>query len=268
MATQTTSASGVPTPSGIEGIEGTKDSPDYQSLMTSIKTSIDKNDNLFKIIQKSNYPSAETYSSELLNYKITAQVVDLAQARADIWKFLTLKYNENTKLRLFYFNEIRKIDKYVKELSSQKQELIDSIQGNSIKIHTAVRAIKDEKYNFYKMEYYLYLYKILVFIQIAILAIITLCITGIIPRNTCLILTIIILIATVAFVAYYVFFVNIGRNKFSWSKFEHSNTLSTPMPTSAESLNLKAQNKAKLESQINDIIGNSKSNTSKSSCST
>ena len=25
----------------------------------------------------------------------------------------------------------------------------------------------------------------------------------------------------IAFVGYYVFFVNIGRNKFSWSKFEH-----------------------------------------------
>ena len=81
-------------------------SPDYQTLMNSIKTSIDKNDNLFKVIQKSNYPDAEKYSSELLNYKINTQITDLTKARTDIWTFLTKKYNENSKLRIFYFNEI------------------------------------------------------------------------------------------------------------------------------------------------------------------
>ena len=39
-----------------------------------------------------------------------------------------------------------------------------------------------------KMEYYLFLYKLLVFVQLAILAIITLCITGIITKTTCLII--------------------------------------------------------------------------------
>ena len=57
------------------------------------------------------------------------------------------------------------------------------------------------------------------------MAVITLCITGIIPRATCLIITVILLIAAVAFVAYYVFFVNIGRSMFSWRKFEHDNSI-------------------------------------------
>ena len=118
------------------------------------------------------------------------------------------------------------------------------------------------------MEYYLFLYKILVFVQIAILAIITLCITGIIPKNTCLIITIIILIATVAFVAYYVFFINIGRNKFSWSKFEHDNSTISSMPTNAETALANAKIKAENESKINDIIKQSKTNLSNPSCST
>jgi hypothetical protein len=75
------------------------------------------------------------------------------------------------------------------------------------------------------MEYYLFLYKTLITVLINILIIIILCITGIIPRATCLIIIIIILIATTAFVAYYVFFVNIGRNMFSWSKFDHDNNI-------------------------------------------
>jgi hypothetical protein len=258
-ANSTLPSGGTPSPSSTTFMS---DSPDYQALMTSIKTSIDKNDNLFKIIQKSNYPSAQTYSSELLNYKINTQVTDLAKAREEIWSFLTKKYNENTKLRLFYFNEIRKIDKYITELTSQKQDLIDSIESNNIKTHTAIRSIKDEKYNFYKMEYYLFLYKVLVFIQIAILAIITLCITGIIPRNTCLVLTIIVLIATVAFVAYYVFFVNIGRNKFSWSRFDHDNNLLTAIPTNAETSSALANKQAELDAEIDNIINSTKSKSS------
>ena len=75
------------------------------------------------------------------------------------------------------------------------------------------------------MEYYLFLYKILISVLIAILVIITVCILGFIPRATCLIITIIILIATAAFVGYYVFFVNIGRSMFSWSKFDHDNNI-------------------------------------------
>ena len=126
-----------------------------------------------------------------------------------------------SNLRTYYFAEIRKVDNHIKELEAQKQEYIDFIETTNIKTTTSIKAIKNEKYNFNKMEYYLFLYKLLVFIQLAILAIITLCITGIIPRTTCLILTVIILISTVAFVSYYVFFVNIGRNKFSWNKFEH-----------------------------------------------
>ena len=49
-------------------------SADYQTLMSSIKSTIDKNDLLFKQIQQSNYPDAGSYTSDLLNYKLDTQV--------------------------------------------------------------------------------------------------------------------------------------------------------------------------------------------------
>ena len=85
------------------------ESQDYRSLMFEIKTTIDKNDNLFKLIQKANYPNAGTYSSDLLNYKIDTQVNDLKKAREQIWDFLKKKYEENSNLRTYYFTEIRKV---------------------------------------------------------------------------------------------------------------------------------------------------------------
>jgi hypothetical protein len=236
------------------------ESQDYNSLMFEIKTTIDKNDNLFKLIQKANYPNAGTYSSDLLNYKIDTQVNDLKKAREQIWDFLKKKYEENTNLRTYYFTEIRKVDNHIKELESQKQEHIDFIETTNIKKTTSIKSIKNEKYNFNKMEYYLFLYKILVFIQLAILAIITLCITGIIPRTTCLILTVIILISTIAFVGYYVFFVNIGRNKFSWSKFEHKSDVPIKAGKCLDDISPEDKVKEETDAKIDEIIKNNREN--------
>ena len=197
---------------------------DYQLLLGEIKSTIDKNDSLFKQIQQSNYPNAGSYTSDLLNYKIDNQITDLTQTRNQIWDFLTKKYTENTNLRTYYFDELRKADEHINDLQSQKNDIIELININKNNSSTSSESIKQQKYYFSKMEYYLFLYKALVFIQIIILAIITVCIIGIINRNTCLVMVIIVLIAAASFVAYYVFMVNIGRSMFSWGKFEHNNT--------------------------------------------
>jgi hypothetical protein len=199
---------------------------DYTALMSEIQITIDKNDTLFKQIQQSNYPNAGSYTSDLLNYKIDTTVTDLTKARQQIWDFLTKKYAENTKLRTYYFDEIRKIDEHLVDLTGKQKVLIDSIQDKTVKNSTASEKIKNEKYNYSKMEYYLFLYKILLTIGIIIIILIMLSIFKLIPLATCLTIVVIFLIATIAFVGYYVFFVNIGRNKFSWSKFDHDN--STP----------------------------------------
>jgi hypothetical protein len=215
MATQTKSSN--------TDMESTSD---YTALMSEIQTTIDKNDALFKQIQQSNYPDAGSYTSDLLNYKIDTTVTDLKTARQQIWDFLTKKYAENTKLRSYYFNEIRKTDEHLADLSSKQKKLIDSIQNKNVKNSTSSEKIKNEKYNYSKMEYYLFLYKVLLAIGFIIIIIIMLSIFKLIPKATCLVIIVIFLIATIAFVGYYVFFVNIGRNKFSWSKFDHDN--STP----------------------------------------
>ena len=136
-------------------------SSDYQTLLFEIKTTINKNDNLFKQIQQSNYPNAGSYSSDLLNYKIDTQVTDLTKARQEIWDFLNKKYAENTKLRTYYFTELQKADTHILDLTSQQQDMIDSIQEKTTQSNTAIEFIKNEKYNYNKIEYYLFLYKVL-----------------------------------------------------------------------------------------------------------
>lgn len=234
---------------------------DYKLLLGEIQFTITKNDSLFKQIQQSNYPNAGSYTSDLLNYKIDTQIENLTEARTQIWNFLNKKYTENTKLRTYYFDEIRKVDEHINELTKQKKILIESIQSKKNKSSTADQSIKHHKYIFNKMEYYLFLYKVLVILQIVILAIITLCFLGTIPRASCLIMVIIILIATLAFVGYYVFMVNIGRSFFNWNKFEYNNDSVKKTKLSINSLSVSTADKEKeiADKSVDEIIKKSKS---------
>jgi hypothetical protein len=240
-------AATIPITTSASTVSGS--SPDgsagYQALLGEIKRTIDKNDQLFQQIQQANYPNAGNYQSDLLNYKIDTQTSNLVTARQTIWDFLTKKYQENTKLRSYYFDEIRKIDNHIDQLSQQQQELIESVKKKQLATTTANENIKFKKYQFDRKHYYLFLYKSLIAIQILILIALALCLTGMIPRATCLVIIVIILIATVAFVGYYVFYVNIGRSTFSWSKFEHDNSIQAKGGQCNDSTNVSDADKQK-----------------------
>lgn len=239
MATATTAPLNAATGSG-----------DYQNLLTAIKNTIEKNDRLFQQIQQANYPNAGNYTSDLLNYKIDTKVNDLTQARHTVWDFVNKKYQENTKLRSFYFDEIRKADGHIADLNSQTQEIIDNIQKKQLETSTSNESIKQQKYMFDKKQYYLFLYKLLIVVQTIILVCLLLCLTGMLSRATCLIITVIILLATLAFVGYYVFYVNIGRSAFNWVKFEHDNNVQSKGGQCADSSGLTPADKQKTAADI------------------
>ena len=241
-------------------------SNDYKNLLNEIKNTIDRNDILFKQIQQANYPNAGNYTSDLLNYKIDTQVSDLTRTRQTVWDFVNKKYQENSKLRSFYFNEIRKADTHINEITEQQQELLDSIAKKQLLNTTSNTSIKQQKYILDKKTYYLFLYKLLSFIQIIILIFLILCITGIISRATCLIIIVIILLATLAFTGYYVFYVNIGRSAFSWGKFEHDNSIKSKdgqCTTDSEGLTPADKQRAETDIKIKELI---KQNMSATKC--
>lgn len=241
-------------------------SGNYEILINEIKQTIDKNDRLFQQIQQANYPNAGQYTSDLLNYKIDTQVSDLTKTRQTIWDFLNKKYQENTKLRGYYFDELRKADEHIAQLTKQKNDYINSIQSKQTETSTAAESIRHQKYEFEKKQYYLFLYKLLVLIQIIILAIIALCITNIIPMSTTLIIIIIILIATLGFVGYYVFYVNVGRNKFSWPKVDYNNDIKTSSKIcDSSNVSQEDKQKASVNSAVQSIIDKNtgKCNTNK-----
>lgn len=238
-------------------------SSDYQTLLAEIKNTIDRNDQLFQQIQLANYPNAGNYQSDLLNYKIDTTVNDLTKTRQQIWEFLNKKYQENTKLRAYYFNEIRKADAHIAELTKQQQVLIKDIQAKKLQTTTSNKRIRHLKYEYDKKEYYLFLYKTLIILQICILVILSLSMVGIIPRSTGLILTLIILLATLAFVGYYVFYINIGRSTFSWRKFEHDNNIKSIGEQCVDNTGVSQtdKQKASVDKAVQELIDTNKTAT-------
>ena len=193
---------------------------DYRNLAIEIQQTIDRHNSSFKQLKSSQYSDARSYESAFKNYKISKEIEDVEDKRQEIWTILTKKYNENTKMRKFFYDEIKNVDT---QLHHQQKEL-DELMGNYHKLQTQsnklVSHLKHDKYNMHKNDYYMFMYKVLLVVQSVVVLLIISSMYGMMPKNTLLIIVFIILIACLIFMAYYIYIANLDRNKFSWTKFD------------------------------------------------
>lgn len=229
---------------------------DYDNLVKEIKNTIDKNNQLFQQIQQSNYPNAGSYQSDLINYKIDVKVNDLKNTRQEIWDFINKKYNENTKLKKFYFDEIRKADQFLKIQINDLQELQKQFTISQSNDSSANEKIKQDKFIFMRTQYYNKFYLTLFIVQILILAILFLSYLDILSVVTCLVICLFIVIFTLLYIGYFVLYKNLGRSKKSWDKKEHNNynQLTTIVPVGQMNVNNQISNKANIDNQISNIV--------------
>jgi hypothetical protein len=198
-------------------------STEYKTLINEIKATIIKTDNLFKDIQETTHPDVGTYSSSLSNYKLNISPnTTTDEARQKIWDFINKKYEENTKLRTYFFNELRKVEDQISILEKEKDEFKKSIKNKNTQYSTSHRTVNQNKYEISKLQYYQFMYKVLLFIQILIIFILTLFIFGLINKPISIVFSLLLLIGATGFVIYYVFFTNISRSKMDWNKVEHN----------------------------------------------
>ena len=91
-----------------------------------------------------------------------------------------------------------------------------------------------------KNDYYMFMYKVLILVQIAVILLI-ISIIGLVNKNTCLILVFILLIAAIIFMVYYIYIANLDRNKFSWNKYDLNDNLIVSGGSKQCNSNLKNQ---------------------------
>lgn len=193
---------------------------DYQQLANEIQQTIDRHNNTFKLIKSSQYSDSNSYESAFKDYKLNKEVEDVETQRKEIWEVLTKKYNENTKMRKYFYDEMKNVDLQLLKQEDSMEELLNMNQTLMNKNNTLASNLKHDKYSIQKNDYYMFMYKVLIFLQLISVVLLVLSIMGVIKKNSSLIIVFILLIAAIIFMVYYIYIANLDRNKFSWNKYD------------------------------------------------
>jgi hypothetical protein len=235
----------------------------YKNLIMDIDRTINENERLFKEMKNANYDNSGNYESDLKNYKINKEVTNVNENRQQLWEALDKKYNDNTKLRKFYFSELVNLDIQLKKQNEQLNKLIEEVNKLETNSSTIQRNIKKDKYNMNKYIYFRTMYRVLIFIQLVCVVFLLIGLSDMIPKYTTLVIVFILLMACLGFMFYYAFIGRAGMDKFSWDRYaprdinrdgygSGSCNKVTSKPT------IKSDEQIKLEGEVDKIIADSK----------
>lgn len=234
----------------------------YENLNKEIKKTVDENERLFKEMRTAGYDKSRSYESDLKNYKINKEITNINDSRREIWNVLDKKYNDNTKLRKFYFDELVAQNDVLQKQYKQLNKLIAEVDQLETTNSTLERKINKDKYDVNKHIYYGFMYKVLMFVQVLCIVFLLLGMTNVIPKYTVLVIVFILLTGCFGFMFYYAFIGNAGRDQFTWDKvrardinragYGTDNCPKVKKPTK------KSDEELRLEEEVNHIIADSK----------
>lgn len=235
----------------------------YKNLITDIDRTINENERLFKEMREANYDKGTDYESDLKDYKINKEVTNVNETRQQLWEALDKKYNDNTKLRKFYFNELVNLDIQLKKQNERLKKLIDEVNTLETTNSTLQRHIKKDKYDMNKYVYFRTMYRVLIFIQLVCVVFLLMGMAGMLPKYTVLVIVFILLLACLGFMFYYAFVGRAGMDKFSWDRYAPRDINRTGY--GAGSCNKvskrpkkKSDEEVQLEGEVDKIIADSK----------
>lgn len=233
---------------------------EYQTLINEIEQTVTNNDRLFQEMKSTQYDQSRNYDSDLKDYKINKELSSVEEARTEIWQVLDKKYKDNTILRKFYFDELINLDKQLKKQYEQLNEFVEEVKGMETINSTLHRKIKKDKYDMNKHLYYSFMYKVLIFIQLICVIVLSLAIINFVPSYTALVLIFIMLLGCLVFMVYYAFIANADMDKFSWDRYSSRDINKAGYGkdgckrSNSRNKKLKSDEEKKLESEVKEII--------------
>lgn len=235
---------------------------EYQTLINEIEQTVSNNDRLFQEMKSAQYDQNKSYESDLKNYKINKELSTVEESRREIWNVLTKKFQDNTKLRQFYFDELVNLDKQLNKQYEQLNELVEEVKGMETINSTLHRKIKKDKYDMNQHIYYSFMYKILLLVQLVCVVVLTISIMGFVPKYTALVIIFIMLIGCLVFMVYYAFIANADMDKFSWDRYaardiNRAGYGNGGCPRTSRKKKGKSDEELKLEAEVKDIISDS-----------
>lgn len=183
---------------------------EYNDLLKEIQDTIEEQNDAYLEL---NQFSKDTVANDNLDTTIT----DLAEKRKEIMRFLEAKYNQNTDLRKTLFESLYENKK---ELTIQRNEidfLEKKIKDQSNDRSTYQKQIDNQKYKTNEIKYYNNFLFVLLSVQICIIIILSL--SKILGKTYVMYTVGFILLCTLAYTLYTVYYNNYNRDKTDWNKF-------------------------------------------------
>jgi hypothetical protein len=228
----------------------------YTNLGAEIKKTIKNNEAIYKSIASGEYQDSTDFRGSLDKFEIKPPTrTDVDSTRGEIWDYLNKQYNEHTKMRKFYFEQIKNESQYLEELVKEKAELEGKLMDDDTKNNVIISHIKEEKYSISEMNYYFSMFKYLLMIELFALLIVGIGILGILPKLTVLSLCLLLGIICIGIVYYYLYYNNTDRNKFVWDKHDYPDMAETgSMQCTSVKPSSKDAKKAKIDKDLEKYI--------------
>lgn len=228
----------------------------YSELTKNIKNTINSNEELYKSIATGEYQDTNQFQSTLGEIEIIAPTsTTLDKTRTSLWDYMTKQYDEHTKMRKFYFEEIKKEATYLEELKKEEAEIEGSLTDATTEDNVMINKIKQEKYKVASMSYYFDMYKYLIILELLVILVLAGGTIGLMPKLTVIVLCILLCIISAGLVYYYVYYNNMGRDKFVWEKREFPDMSENGAVQCVSKYKTKEQNKKeKIDNDIQKFV--------------
>lgn len=180
-------------------------------LQHEINTYVTQKEDLYKQMQESQTAFNVDTANMGYVFKSTATMTPQAKHTENKAKFQALKayfvknYNDNTKMRDYYFKEIDGLNTVLREQEGELSELGREHDQLETEASTDYRRLKDEKYLLAKQDYTYHLYVIAIVCQLVILLVLGLAWNKSVPRLTAYVVMGIIYIGLLVYVVYMIY---------------------------------------------------------------
>ena len=224
----------------------TQPAEELYKLQSEINGYVAQKEELYKLLKDTQTGYDIDTSNLGYQFKPVTGLTAQAKKTENLAKYQALQayfkknYNENTKMRGYYFKETYKLNVILNEQEAELLELATAYNSLSTQASTDYRRLKDEKYKLAEQDYYYHLYIVSGLAQLIILAVLGLAWSGTLPFLTGAVILVVILICLMSYIIYYVYFKFGERDLVTFDKYR--------FPVKGDTIiNAKSRNKTDAE---------------------
>lgn len=235
-------------------------------IQSEINTYVAQKEELYKLLKE----SQTAYDIDLKNigysFESISNLTPTQKKAKNLEKYSALKeyfsknYNENTKMRNYYFTEIDKLNIQLTEQEAELAELAEKYQGLTTNATTDYRRLKGEKYKLAQQDYYYHLFVVCTLVQLLIFVVIALVINKSIPKLTGLVILVIGIALLTVYIVYYVYFKSAQRDPVIFDKYRFPIKSETVLKskTGGDKSDIQRKREADIDTKLAGILSDTK----------